>query len=106
MRAIFIDDSGTRKIVELIPGETLMTAALRGEIEWISGACGGSMACGTCHAHVMDRADFLPPPSDDETDLLSGETHANHRSRLLCQIIAGSSDEDIVLTHPECENYV
>lgn len=101
MLAIFIDLTGEKTAVDLIPGETLMAAAVRSEIEWVSGACGGSMACATCHARVISRPGGLSPASDDEADLLSGEVNVADTSRLLCQIIAGSGVDGIIVAAPD-----
>ena len=54
----------------------------------LEGACEGVMACSTCHV-IVDEADFerLPPPSEEEEDMLDLAAHATRRSRLACQII-------------------
>lgn len=38
----------------------------------ITGACGGSAACSTCHVIVEDEAMYekIPEPEDDENDML------------------------------------
>jgi ferredoxin len=45
------------------------------------------MACSTCHVHVVggDVAK-LPPPSEEEEDMLDFAAGANRSSRLACQI--------------------
>lgn len=101
MQAIFIDSSGKRTAATLVDGESLMTAALRNEIEWIRGDCGGSMACGTCHAHVIQGNQDLMPASEDEADLLSGEMDCSKSSRLLCQIVATPSLDGLIVRAPD-----
>lgn len=53
----------------------------------LEGACGGDMACATCHVRI-DPADLarLPPASGEEEDLLDLVPGAGRTSRLACQI--------------------
>ena len=43
-----------------------------------------SASCGTCHIHVLEGADLLEPPSDEEEDLLD-LIDGSETSRLACQ---------------------
>ena len=53
----------------------------------IEGACGGSMACATCHVHVAEAwFDRLDPPSGEEEDMLDFAADLQWNSRLGCQI--------------------
>lgn len=53
----------------------------------LEGACEGAMACSTCHV-IVAEADFakLPPPSDEEEDMLDFAYGVSRTSRLACQI--------------------
>ena len=54
----------------------------------IKAECGGAAACATCHVHVDPRwAALLPPPSDEEVDMLDAAFEVNETSRLSCQIL-------------------
>ena len=54
----------------------------------IKAECGGAAACATCHVHVDPRwATRLPPPSDEEIDMLDAAFFVNETSRLSCQIL-------------------
>jgi ferredoxin len=45
------------------------------------------MACSTCHVLISgDDATKLPPPSDEEEDMLDFAVGASRASRLACQI--------------------
>ena len=49
--------------------------------------CGGCLSCATCHVYVgPEAAAALPPPEDEETELISGLLNARPNSRLSCQI--------------------
>jgi 2Fe-2S ferredoxin len=54
----------------------------------IKAECGGACACATCHVHI-DAAwsKQLPPPSDEEIDMLDGAFDVTDFSRLSCQIL-------------------
>ena len=53
----------------------------------LEGTCEGSLACATCHV-VVDPAWYgkLPPPSNDELDILDLANGRARTSRLGCQI--------------------
>ena len=70
------------------PGQSLMQAAVDANVRGIEADCGGLMTCATCHVYVREpHAGQLPPPAQDETDMLAF-TAAPRRenSRLSCQI--------------------
>jgi ferredoxin len=51
------------------------------------GACGGELACSTCHLiFPKDVYDTLPPMEDDEVDMLDLAFEVTETSRLGCQI--------------------
>jgi 2Fe-2S ferredoxin len=80
---------GDSVAVEVPAGTTLMRAALQNDVPGIVGECGGQAMCATCH--VLVRRDFLgqlPPPTDDEEDMLAFQVPVRdeERSRLGCQI--------------------
>jgi ferredoxin len=53
----------------------------------LEGTCDGQMACSTCHVIVAPEfADLLPPPSEEEEDMLDFAPGATRTSRLACQI--------------------
>jgi len=54
----------------------------------IKAECGGAAACATCHVHVDPRwATLLPPPNDEEIDMLDAAFDVTETSRLSCQIL-------------------
>ena len=86
MKVRFLGDRGEIE-VEARSGERLLAVAQRAD-QPLEGACGGDMACATCHV-VVAAEDFprLPQPSADEEDLLDLVPNATRTSRLACQIV-------------------
>lgn len=68
------------------PGERLLDLA-QAHGQPLEGTCEGQMACSTCHV-IVDPADFarLPPPREEEEDMLDLAMGATRTSRLACQI--------------------
>jgi 2Fe-2S ferredoxin len=82
----FVLPGGREIRAEARPGETLLDVARHEDIA-IEGACGGSMACATCHV-IVDPVFFdqLPPASPEEEDMLDLAESLAATSRLGCQI--------------------
>lgn len=59
-------------------------------------ACGGNLACSTCHVYVERGAESLDEISDKENDILDKAWAVRPESRLACQ--AGVADTDLVVT--------
>ena len=50
-------------------GESLLTIAHENDIE-VEGACGGELACSTCHCIFSPEIyTLLPPPTEEEEDM-------------------------------------
>ncbi|KAK4468498.1 hypothetical protein MN116_007700 [Schistosoma mekongi] len=82
----FVDRNGNVKHVNGKVGDNLMTLARQHDIE-IEGACEGSLACSTCHVYIDHKFyDLLPPPSEEEEDMLDLAIFLQENSRLSCQI--------------------
>jgi ferredoxin len=86
--------------VEAKPGQRLLDVAWAAS-EPLEGACEGVMACSTCHV-IVDAGDFerLPPPSEEEEDLLDLAAYATRTSRLACQIILGEDMDSLTVRIP------
>ena len=87
MKVRFLRKDGAVVETEARAGERLLDAAQRAD-QPLEGACGGDMACATCHV-IVAAEDFprLPPASADEEDLLDLVPNATRTSRLACQIV-------------------
>lgn len=83
----FKSSDGSVHEVEAREGDTLMSAAVREDVPGIIAECGGQLACGTCHVH-LSAEDFarIPPPTEDERDMLDFLDDVQPTSRLSCQI--------------------
>ncbi|NVB84040.1 MAG: 2Fe-2S iron-sulfur cluster binding domain-containing protein [Kofleriaceae bacterium] len=58
-------------------------------------ACGGNLACSTCHVYVEEGIDSLPEIADKENDIMDKAFDVRPESRLGCQAKLG--DEDLVV---------
>ncbi|OQW46028.1 MAG: 2Fe-2S ferredoxin [Proteobacteria bacterium SG_bin6] len=86
IRVRFIGADGHEQAVEAEPGARLLDIA-QAHGQPLEGTCEGQMACSTCHV-IVDAADFarLPPPREEEEDMLDLAVGATRTSRLACQI--------------------
>ncbi len=95
---------GSEKIVDAPVGLSLMEVALKNDIEQIEGACGGSLACATCHVYIepswWDRCLPDGEKSDDEEDMLDLGFDVRKMSRLGCQIMITDELDGLVVATP------
>lgn len=101
----FIHPDGTAKEYEALSGLSLMEVALANQIDEIEGACGGGMACATCHLYVHpDWWDKCLPDdgevSHDEEDMLDLAFDIRKKSRLGCQIQVEDDLDGLVVALP------
>jgi 2Fe-2S ferredoxin len=104
MRVTFIDIDGETREVEGRPGENAMRCATEHLVAGIIGECGGAMACATCHGYVDEGwLSKLPPPSEQELEMLTGCIDVRPNSRLTCQIKLTDALDGITITVPESQ---
>jgi 2Fe-2S ferredoxin len=100
----FILKNGTPKTVEAPLGLSVMEIAVKNDIDPIEGACGGSLACATCHVYVHpDWQDKCMPDgerSDEEEDMLDLAFDVRKNSRLSCQIKMTPDLDGLVVAVP------
>lgn len=84
----FIVPDGTRRDIDAPEGSSLLEIAHDNDLEdALEGACEGCMACSTCHVIVADDwYGKLPPPSEEESNILDLAVGLTRTSRLGCQI--------------------
>jgi len=101
LRVTFVLPGGREIEAEARAGETLLDVARHEDIA-IEGACGGSMACATCHV-IVDPADFdrLPAASPEEEEMLDFAESLAATSRLGCQIELTAVLDGLVVTVPK-----
>lgn len=78
-----------------------MTTAHDNDIE-LEGACGGELACSTCHL-IFDPEiyDSLPEKEDEEDDMLDLAFEVTDTSRLGCQIKVQENFEGMTVQIPD-----
>jgi 2Fe-2S ferredoxin len=100
----FIMPDGSEKKVDAPLGLSVMEIAQKNNIEQIEGACGGSMACATCHVYVHPdwREKCLPDGarSEEEEDMLDLAFDVRDDSRLGCQISMNENLDGLVVALP------
>ena len=62
----------------------------------IMATCGGMALCATCMVQVLDGAEQLPSPRDNELDMLDTMPSSDDKSRLSCQIVVNEQLEGCV----------
>lgn len=88
----FIMPDGTPTEVDAPLGLSIMEIAQKNDIAEIEGACGGGLACATCHVYVHpDWYEKVLPegenaPTEEEEDMLDIAFDLRKTSRLCCQI--------------------
>ena len=98
----YVNANGSRKVVSVAAGTSIMEAAVENSIDGIVAQCGGGAICGTCHVYVNpDQLALLQPMSEDEEatlEIVAGERRAN--SRLACQIEMTPELEGLIVETP------
>jgi len=87
----FVHPDGTAQSIGAPEHWSLMQVAVHHGVKGIEGACGGSMACATCH--VCIHPDWVSrvnaennEKTEEETDTLEMVSRLQPTSRLACQI--------------------
>ena len=101
----FIMPDGKPKDVDAPLGLSVMEVAQKNRIDQIEGACGGGMACATCHVYVHPDwwQKCLPDAgarSMEEEDMLDLAFDVREKSRLFCQIRVTEELDGLVLALP------
>jgi len=79
-------DGETRRLTIPTGVELSLMEVLKAADYDIMATCGGMALCATCHIHVLEGMDQLPPRSDDELDMLDVLPETTPDSRLSCQL--------------------
>lgn len=100
----FIHKDNTEQVIDAPLGLSIMEVAVKNNISVIEGACGGSLACATCHLYVHPQWWEITLPdgekSDDEEDMLDLGFDVRKYSRLSCQIMVTEELDGLVVALP------
>ena len=100
----FILKDGTEKKVDAPLGLSIMEIAQKNDIDPVEGACGGSLACATCHVYVHpDWVEKTLPngeKSPEEEDMLDLAFDIRKNSRLCCQILMREDLDGLTVAVP------
>lgn len=102
IQVTYIDEKDGSVTTVAIPiGTNLLAAAHKNKVD-LEGACEGSLACSTCHVIVEDPSLYakLPPPDDDENDMLDLAFGLTETSRLGCQVVAAKDIDGLTVRIP------
>lgn len=80
--------------VEVPPGTSILEAAEECGAR-VGSACGGNLACSTCHVWVLEGYDSLTEIEEAEDDIMDKAFDVRPESRLGCQ--ARCAQEDLVV---------
>lgn len=100
----FVNAKGIKYEIDAAPNQSLMEIAIAADIPEIEGACGGSLACATCHVRfdepTYERLTATFPISPEETDMLDIAYGRQKTSRLCCQIILKPEEDGLIVFLP------
>lgn len=101
----YVHPDGSREVVDVPVGTSVMRAAVMNGIDGIVAECGGEMMCATCHVYVEEgQLDRTPKMAEEEGAMLeftACERRAN--SRLSCQLVATPEFEGLTVYLPESQ---
>jgi 2Fe-2S ferredoxin len=102
-RITYIEPDGRSQTLQLAAGSSVMRGAVDAGIDGIEAQCGGLCACATCHCYVQQPwLDKLPPPSDDESLMLSNvAAQRRPNSRLSCQLMVEPALDGLTVQFPD-----
>ena len=91
-------------VAKSVPGQQLL-----GDVDNMEGPCGGQMSCSTCHVY-LDKTTYeaLPPPVEEELDMIDLAFEPKETSRLGCQVkldgVLAELEHEVVVTLPSGVN--
>ena len=91
--------------VEVASGTSILEAARKCHAQ-VGSACGGNLACSTCHVYVKQGLDSLTELEDGENDILDKAFDVRASSRLGCQSTIESDGEvEVEITRESLEAF-
>jgi 2Fe-2S ferredoxin len=100
----YIESNGSKHVVDVIVGHSLMEGAVNNGVPGILADCGGNCACGTCRVYVDDAwKEKTGEPSAIEAGMLELHEDSSPSKRLACQIKVTEDLDGLVLRLPETQ---
>lgn len=104
----FIEADGQTKTIQAKANYSLMEIALEHGIKGIDGACGGVVACATCHCYIHPDWQSKVEAEDnekteEESDMLDVAFDERASSRLGCQIKVTDTLDGLVVALPTAD---
>jgi 2Fe-2S ferredoxin len=101
----FIRKDGSRVEVQASENWSIMQVAKANHIDEIEGACGGAMACATCHCYIhpdwVSRVEAQDnEKSEEEEDMLDVAFDVRETSRLGCQVKLTAALDGLIIGLP------
>ncbi|WP_376874174.1 2Fe-2S iron-sulfur cluster-binding protein [Albirhodobacter sp. R86504] len=99
----YVEHNGTKHVVDVKTGMTVMEGARDNGVPGIDADCGGACACSTCHVYVApDWVEKIPAKDSMEEDMLDFAYQPDpETSRLTCQIKVTDALDGLVVNLPE-----
>ena len=83
--------------IDVPAGTTILEAAEECGAR-VGHACGGNLACSTCHVYVHEGLESLPDKQDKEEDIMDRAFDVRPESRLACQAKLAGDDVEVEIT--------
>ena len=97
----YIDADGTKRVIEVKPGMSVMEGAVRQDVPGIDADCGGACACATCHVYVDEAwVSRTGTRGEMESSMLEMANEVKPNSRLSCQIKVVEELDGLVVYTP------
>lgn len=101
----FLQPDGAVQEIDATENWSIMQVAVEHGIDGIEGACGGAMACATCHVYIhpdwQERVTAQDNEKcDEEEDMLDMAFDIRDTSRLGCQIKLTNALDGLVVALP------
>jgi 2Fe-2S ferredoxin len=105
VKLTYIEADGDETVVDGLPCQSLMEAAVKNGVRGIAADCGGSAACGTCRIYPTEAwRDRLGAISKIEQDMLEFTADSEPSARLSCQIAVSEELDGLVVRLPASQH--
>ncbi|MEM9489972.1 MAG: 2Fe-2S iron-sulfur cluster-binding protein [Myxococcota bacterium] len=91
--------------VEVADGTSILEAAEDSGAH-VGSACGGNLACSTCHVWVRSGLDSLSEIDEGEDDIMDKAFDVREESRLACQAYIGGEDIEVEITQESLQAWL